>query len=175
MKNILLTSIFSIGLLSACTQDIQNNKPTESIKEPSPSIGEVVSDSLENITESDKEPELEIKDETKEEVSPEEEVAPIEPTIVEEKPSETINEDTSAVIVLKTCEDLVSTITKNQSKIKNPFGIPSTYQRLPNNESKVIIGFEATNISGKNVRYLGSCTFDSENKLSSFSADPIKE
>lgn len=170
MKNILLISILSLGLVSACTQEIQNNKPTDTVKEQSPSVGQVVSDSLDNLTNSNKDVEP-VEEETTSTV-PKEQV--VEKEIVVEEVPKTIEDDNS-ITVLKACNDLVLTITKNQPKINKPFEIQSTYKKLPNNESKVTIGFEAMNVSGQRTKYLGACTFDSENNLSSFSADPIKE
>ena len=170
MKNILIVSLLSIGFLVACSpvtvEKTPNKEPSsQSDEESSPVVGQVVLDSLKDLSNSNKESE-------KETVSEEPKV---EVPVVEEPTKEVILDDTHSIKALKTCNDLVSTITKNQPKIEKPFGIQSTYQKLPNNESKVTVGFEAFDVKSKRVSYLGYCTFDSENNLLSFSADPIKE
>lgn len=170
MKNILMGSLLSMGFLVACSpvtvEKIPNEEPTsQSDEKPSPSVGQVVSDSLENLSNSNKESEKETASEEPK----------VEVPVVEEPTKEIILDDIHSVKALKTCNDLVATITKNQPKVEKPFGIQSTYQKLPNNESKVTVGFEAFDVKSKRVSYLGYCTFDSENNLLSFSADPIKE
>ena len=170
MKNILISSLLCVGFLVGCspvtTEKTSTEGPlTQSEENPSPSVGQVISDSLENFSNSNKESE-------KETVSEEPKV---EVPVVEEPTKEIILDDTHSIKALKTCNDLVSTITKNQPKVEKPFGIQSTYQKLPNDESKVTVGFEAFDVKSKRVSYLGYCTFDSENNLLSFSADPVKE
>lgn len=168
MKNILISSLLCVGFLVGCspvtTEKTSTEGPlTQSEENPSPSVGQVISDSLENFSNSNKEKEIALEE-------PKEEI-----TVVEEPTKEIISNDTHSIKALKTCNDLVSTITKNQPKVEKPFGIQSTYQKLPNDESKVTIGFEALNVENKRVSYLGYCTFDSEVNLLSFSADPIEE
>ena len=166
MKNILISSLLCVGFLVGCspvtTEKTSTEEPlTQSEENPSPSVGQVISDSLENFSNSNKEKEIALEE-------PKEEI-----TVVEEPTKEIISNDIHSIKALKTCNDLVSTITKNQPKVEKPFGIQSAYQKLPNDESKVTIGFEALNVENKRVSYLGYCTFDSEVNLLSFSADPI--
>ena len=65
MKNILMVSLLSMVFLVACSpatvEKIPNEEPTsQSDENPSPSVGQVVSDSLENLSNSNKESEKEI-------------------------------------------------------------------------------------------------------------------
>ena len=171
--NILLASLSILGL-HGCSNVEEIEKPVTDSN--GPSVGQIIQESL-NLDDKTK------KEETPE-LSPKEEVkpTPLEPSItspiIVTPPSQ--SEDLASIEyeysikVLKACDSLIHTITKNVPKKDKPFTMKSRYEKINNTGSKVTVGFESLDAQQIRNAYLGTCEFDLEGNLLSFSADPVK-
>lgn len=169
MKNILIVSLF--GILVGCTSQTQEKPEKTSLDSESPSVGEVIVDSLDNLKEDSTEITLPEKSKEPVEVLIEK---PIEPSVPVQEPSPDFDKN----LILKTvqsCDKLVRTITKNSPGAKPPVILENGYEKLDSNDSKVTVEFEALDMSKTKLTYTGYCIFDSKGNLKSFSANPVKK
>lgn len=168
MKKNLILALSSILILSACNN---TEKPVQSIPadKQEPIVGQVIQDKL-NLKD-DVELEVPVYEPTYDVVTPSEEsIDP--PPVTSLDPTQ---EDYAySIKVIKACDDLVHTITKNVPKKDKPFTFKSQFEKVGTSGSKVTVGFESLNAQQIRNSYIGSCEFDLEGNLLSFSAEPIK-
>lgn len=167
MKKLTL-ALSSILVLSACnnTEEPVQSTPVDKQK---PTVGQVIQDTLN--PKDDVELETPVYEPTNDIVTTPEETADL-PPVTSLEPTQ--KEYAYSIKVIKACDDLVHTITKNVPKTDKPFIFKSQYEKVGTSGSKVTVGFESLNAQQIRNSYIGSCEFDLDGNLLSFSAEPVK-
>lgn len=168
MKKNLILALSSILILSACNN---TEKPVQSIPvdKQEPTVGQVIQDKL--IPKDDVELEVPVHEPTDDVIVIPEEITDV-PPVTSLDPTQ--KEYAYSIKVIKACDDLVHTITKNVPKKDKPFTFKSQYEKVGTSGSKVTVGFESLNAQQVRNSYIGSCEFDLDGNLLSFSAEPVK-